>query len=193
MKRFGALIVALVIWSLLSFGWLAVFGGGHMCRILQTVPTDGSPATLRPLTQAEMDAQIASCEAPRPGELLVVGVGYLVILVAGLYMTAGERGHELARATSTGLIGAAAATLALAVLVSYATSPPSRPPPPTPAEGYWCWQSLTSPAPHQSRLADEYPCSQEEVNYYIHGTGPSPLSSLGPTLPPATPAELPGT
>ncbi|MGZ6315314.1 MAG: hypothetical protein ACXWNI_06775 [Candidatus Limnocylindrales bacterium] len=92
MNRWTVLIAALVLWTLLSFGWLAFFSGGNGCKILQTVPPDGSHATLRPLTQAEMDAQIAAdCGTPRPNQLLVVGAGYFLIAIPGLYMTAGKR------------------------------------------------------------------------------------------------------
>jgi hypothetical protein len=38
-----------------------------------------------------MDAQIASCEAPRPSQLIVVGAGYFLIAIPGLYLTAGKR------------------------------------------------------------------------------------------------------
>jgi hypothetical protein len=86
MKRWTVLIAALVIWTLLSF--TRTFSDSPVCKILQTVPSAGSLATLRPLTQAEMDAQTASCQAPRTIELLVVGAGYLVIVVAGLYVRA---------------------------------------------------------------------------------------------------------
>ena len=92
MKRFGALTAALVIWTILSFGWLTFFSDGNVCNILQVVPPDGSYATPRLLSQAEMDAQIASrCGTPRPNQLLVIGAGYLVILVPGLYLTARKR------------------------------------------------------------------------------------------------------
>jgi hypothetical protein len=91
-KRFLALTAALVLWTLLSFGWLTFFSDGNVCNILQVVPPDGSYATPRLLTQAEMDAQIASrCGTPRPNQLLVIGGGYLAIVVAGLYVTAGRR------------------------------------------------------------------------------------------------------
>ncbi len=92
MRRRTVLIAALVLWTLLSFGWLTFFSGGNVCKILQTVPNDGSHATLKPLTQAEMDAQIAAdCGTPRPAQLLVVGAGYLLIAIPGLYLTAGKR------------------------------------------------------------------------------------------------------
>jgi hypothetical protein len=39
-----------------------------------------------------MDAQIAAdCGTPRPAQLLVIGAGYLLIAIPGLYMTAGKR------------------------------------------------------------------------------------------------------
>jgi hypothetical protein len=39
-----------------------------------------------------MDAQIAAnCGTPRPAQLLVVGAGYFLIAIPGLYMTAGKR------------------------------------------------------------------------------------------------------
>jgi hypothetical protein len=92
MNRWTVLIVALVLWTLLAVGWLAIFSGGSVCKILQTVPPAGSHATLRPLTQAEMDADIASrCGTPRPAQLLVVAAGYFLIAIPGLYMTAGKR------------------------------------------------------------------------------------------------------
>jgi hypothetical protein len=93
MKR-RTLKAALVLWTLLSLAWLSpVFSGGNVCRILQTVPPPGSNATFRPLTQAEMDAQIAAeCGTPRPNQLLVIAAGYSLIAIPGLYMTAGKRG-----------------------------------------------------------------------------------------------------
>jgi hypothetical protein len=190
-----ALIAALVIWTLVSFAM--VFLRVPHCRYLQTVPPGGFQSPPPQLTQAEMDAITASCIQPPPATLVVIGTGFGVILAVAWFLRHEDstRGHELALATSIGVIGGTAATVALAVMLSYATAPP---PAPTPAEGYWCFQSLTSPAPHQSRVADEYPCSQEEVNYYIHGTGPSPRSSLAPSLPLSTPlfpgaSQLPGT
>jgi hypothetical protein len=92
MNRWTVLIVALVLWTLLSFGWLTIFSGGSVCKILGTVPPAGSHATYRPLTQAEMDADIAArCGTPRPAQLLVVGAGYFLIAIPGLYLTAGNR------------------------------------------------------------------------------------------------------
>jgi hypothetical protein len=79
-----------VIWTLLSLGYL-MFLDSHVCTIRPTVPQGGANATLRPPSQAEVDAQISSCQAPRPNQLLVVGAGYLVIVVAGLYVTARNR------------------------------------------------------------------------------------------------------
>jgi hypothetical protein len=194
-KRLLALTAALVIWTLVSFA-MVLLRVPH-CRYLRPIPPGGFKSPPPPLTQAEIDAITASCTQPSPGTLLVIGSGFGVILAVAWYLRHEDstRGHELALATSIGVIGGAAATLALAVMLSYATAPPQAP---TPAEGYWCFQSRTSPAPHQSRLADEYPCSQEEVNYYIHGTGPSPRSSLAPSLPLGTPvlpgpSQLPGS
>jgi hypothetical protein len=86
MKRQTVLIAALVVWTLLSFGWLTIFSGGNVCKILQTVPPPGSNATFRPLTRADIDAR---CGEPRPAQLLVVGAGYL-LLIPGLYLTAGK-------------------------------------------------------------------------------------------------------
>ena len=93
MNRWTVLKAALVLWTLLSLAWLSpVFSGGSVCKILKPVPPPGSHATLRPLTQAEMDADIAArCGTPRPAQLLVVGAGYLLIAIPGLYMTAGKR------------------------------------------------------------------------------------------------------
>jgi hypothetical protein len=93
MNRWTILIAALVLWTVLSLGWLTIFSGGTVCKILSTVGKPvGSEATYRPLTQAEQDADIASrCGTPRPAQLLVVGAGYFLIAIPGLYMTAGKR------------------------------------------------------------------------------------------------------
>ena len=82
--------MALVLWTLLSFGWLTIFSGGSVCKILGVVPPAGSHATAT--TKADLDAQVARCnEQPKPAQLLVVGAGYFLIAIPGLYLTAGNR------------------------------------------------------------------------------------------------------
>ena len=91
MKTFGAFATALLTRTLLSFAWLAFLSDGNVCSILQAVPPGGSHATNRSLTQAAMDAQIASrCGTPTPNQLLAVAAGYLVIVVPLLYVAARE-------------------------------------------------------------------------------------------------------
>ena len=48
MNRWTVLIAALVLWTLLSFGWLTIFSGGSVCKILGVVPPAGSGARIRP-------------------------------------------------------------------------------------------------------------------------------------------------
>jgi hypothetical protein len=90
MKRWTVLIAALVLWTLLSFGWLTIFSGGNVCKVLGVVPPAGSHET--PTPKADLDAQVARCnEQLKPAQLLVVGAGYVLIAIPGLYMTAGKR------------------------------------------------------------------------------------------------------
>jgi hypothetical protein len=59
---------------------------------------------------------------------------------------------------------------------------------PTPAEGYWCYGGLALPNPHPSPAGTEgeLPCTQDQVDYYVHlhpefwhypGWSPSPSAS----------------
>jgi hypothetical protein len=76
-------MIALIIWSVISFALVFVFTV-HLCggALLQTVGDDPLASPPPPLTQAEMDARIAACAQPRPGELVVPALGYLLILGA---------------------------------------------------------------------------------------------------------------
>jgi hypothetical protein len=66
-----------------------VFLHSRICVPHLKIPPGEIRGTPPPLTEAEVDAQIAACAHP-PGTLLPIGAGYAVILVAGLYMTAGK-------------------------------------------------------------------------------------------------------
>ena len=92
-------IAALVMWTALSFFMLATIGAnvdGPMgvfaishapCKILMTVPPGGGM-----LTQAEMDAMTADCNQPRPADLVIPVLGYLLIVGFGVvYATRGKR------------------------------------------------------------------------------------------------------
>ena len=83
--------MALVIWSAVSLLLLAmtVHGG---CSLLVTVPPGGFPNGVVPkMTQAEMDAKTAACNAPRVGDFLIPAVGYIVIVGLGVASATGGR------------------------------------------------------------------------------------------------------
>lgn len=78
-----AVIVALIVWSVLSFALVFVFAFPSCSgALLQTVGDDPLASPPPPLTQAEMDARMAACEQPGAGELVIPALGYLLILGA---------------------------------------------------------------------------------------------------------------
>jgi hypothetical protein len=98
------LIAALVIWTAVSFFMLATIGanvGGltgvfvisHApCKILRTVPPGGFAGGVTTETQAEMDADTAACNQPRPADFVTPVLGYLLIVGFGVaYATVGKR------------------------------------------------------------------------------------------------------
>ena len=86
-----ALVAALVVWSLLAYAFIFLFSGGHVCYILQTVPSgvDGAvidaQRTLSPMTDAESAAQMARCNRPDIGAIFWSAVGYVVIAGAAIW------------------------------------------------------------------------------------------------------------
>ena len=90
-------IVALVIWTAVSFWVLALTVGTGPCRLIVPIPPGGFPNGVVPtMTQAEMDAQTAACSAPRVGDFFIPAVGYIVIVGFGVASaTGGRRGESV--------------------------------------------------------------------------------------------------
>jgi hypothetical protein len=85
-------VVALVIWTAVSFEWLVSSVGCGKCSILSPVGDVGTNASFQPLTQAEVDAITASCSQPKLGDFVVPAIGYILIGTVGIaYATAGKR------------------------------------------------------------------------------------------------------
>jgi hypothetical protein len=44
------------------------------------------------------------------------------------------------------------------------------------ASGWWCYRGRALPYPHSTRYggANEAPCSQYDVDFFVHGASPSP-------------------
>ena len=86
-----ALVAALVVWSVLAYAFIFLFSGGHVCSILQTVPSglDGTVVeaqrTFAPMTDAELAAAMARCNRPDIGAIAWSAFGYVVIAGAAIW------------------------------------------------------------------------------------------------------------
>jgi hypothetical protein len=73
------LLVAILMWSVVAWAFIFVFAGAHVCAVL-------SPIGGGPLTTEEMAQQIANCDRPDIGAIIVFSVGYLVLAGVAVWM-----------------------------------------------------------------------------------------------------------
>jgi hypothetical protein len=78
--RILKILVALLVWAILSWAFVFAFSNSHVCSILQTVAT-GSGPTPSPIP---LDVLVARCNRPDIGAITASIVGLVAIIAVSV-------------------------------------------------------------------------------------------------------------